>query len=168
MENQNFEKDRLVFLDQYKNLLRNKMYAGALALAEERLKRLPMDADAYVAVGEALIAMDLMDEARELVCTVEKKISAMTLVLTRMGKLYTEKGYDKDARFCYQKFMVLSPSFPNRQEPVRQKTAVESMPAVKKTIDSRDNAPSADHVISTLSKWMTNINRIKAHAANDK
>ncbi|MEN6509532.1 MAG: hypothetical protein ABFD63_12260 [Smithella sp.] len=168
MENQNFEKERLVFLEQYHNLFRNKIYPDALALAEERLKRVPGDADAYAAIGATLIAMDLMDEARELVLTVEKKISAMTLVLTRLGNLYAERGYEKDSQFCFQKFMALSPSFHGSQESIPKKKIQQSIQDTERKTAFRDNDPSSEYVIHTLSEWLKNIHRIKTHAAVNK
>lgn len=166
MENQNFEKERLVFLEQYHHLLRNKKYPDALALAEERLKKIPADADAYAAIGETLIALDLMDEARELVLTVEKKISDMTLVLIRLGNLYAEKGYEKDSQFCFQKFMALSPSLHRAQKAIPDAKIQQDIQETEEKTVVRDKDPSSEYVIRTLSGWLKNIQRIKAHAAD--
>lgn len=168
MENSNFDKERLVFLEQYQNLYHKKMYPDALALAEERLKKVPLDADAYAAIGATLIAMDLMDEARELVLTVEKKISAMTLVLTRLGNLYAEKGYEKDSQFCFQKFMALNPSFHGGREPIPNQKIHQDIPDTEIKTASPDNDPSSEYVIHTLSEWLKNIHRIKTHATANK
>lgn len=166
MENQNFKKERLVFLEQYHHLLRNKKYPDALALAEERLKKIPADADAYAAIGETLIALDLMDEARELVLTVEKKISDMTLVLTRLGNLYTEKGYEKDSQFCFQKFMALSPSLHCIQKAIPDaKIQLDIQETEEKTV-VLDKDLSSEYVIRTLSGWLKNIQRIRTHAVD--
>jgi tetratricopeptide (TPR) repeat protein len=167
MENQNFEKERLVFLEQYQTLIHNKKYPEALALAEERLKRIPADADAYAAIGETLIAMGLMDEARELVLMAEKKISDMILVLTRLGNLFAEKGYEKDSQFCFQKFIALIPTFRSGQEPgpmtiIRQDTREAER---KTAVGDEDSSP--EYAIRTLSEWLNNIQRIRTHAAVD-
>lgn len=167
MKNQYLEKDLLAFLDQCKYLLQNKMYADVLALAEERLKILPMDADAYAAIGEALIAMGLVDKARDLLRDVETNISAMSFVFARMGELYAEKGYEKDAQFCYQKFRALNPS-DNRQELAMQRAIIEDVKIIDNQTDQQHNIPSSDHLIKTLSGWLVNIHRIKTHAENDK
>jgi len=166
MENQNFEKERLVFLEQYHQLLYNKKYPDALALAEERLKKIPADADAYAAIGETLIALDLMDEARELVLTVEKKISDMTLVLIRLGNLYAEKGYEKDSQFCFQKFMALSPSFHHAQKAIPDVKIQQDIQETEEKTVARDKDLSSEYVIRTLSGWLKNIQRIKAHATD--
>ena len=168
MENPNSKKERLVFLEQYHHLHRNKMYSDALALAEERLKKVPSDADAYAAIGETLIAMDLMDEARDIVLTVEKKISAMTLVLTRLGNLYAEKGYEKDSQFCFQKFMALHPSFHGGQESIPKGKIRQDIQDIENKKIFRDNNPFSEYVIHTLSGWLKNIHRIKTDAAVNK
>jgi thioredoxin-like negative regulator of GroEL len=90
MENQNSEKDRLVFLDQFNTLCQKNMFPDALVLAQERLKVLPTDADAYVAVGEAQIAMAHLEEARRMLCDLENTVSALTGVFSRMGELYAK------------------------------------------------------------------------------
>ncbi|HNZ11345.1 MAG: hypothetical protein BWX99_01631 [Deltaproteobacteria bacterium ADurb.Bin151] len=168
MENQNFEKERLVFLEQYHQLLYNKKYPDALALAEERLKKIPADADAYAAIGETLIALDLMDEARELVLTVEKKISEMTLVLTRLGNLYAEKGYEKDSQFCFQKFMALNPSLHSTQESIPDAKILQGVQEAEGKTEDRDKDLSSEYAIRTLSGWLKNIQRIRTHAENDR
>ncbi|MDD4356552.1 MAG: tetratricopeptide repeat protein [Smithellaceae bacterium] len=168
MENQNFEKERLVFLEQYHNLFRNRMYPDALALAEERLKKLPSDVDAYAAIGETLIALDLMDEAREIVLTVEKKISAMTLVLTRLGNLFAQKGYEKDSQLCFQKFMVLRPSFHGIQESIPDAKIQQGIQETQSKTTARDKDSSSENVSHTLSEWLKNIRRIKTHATVKK
>lgn len=166
MENQNFEKERLVFLEQYHQLLYNKKYPDALALAEERLKKIPADADAYAAIGETLIELDLMDEARELVLTVEKKISDMTLVLTRLGNLYAEKGYEKDSQFCFQKFMALSPSLHSTRESIPDAKILQDIEGTEEKTADRGRDLSSEYAIRTLSGWLKNIQRIRTHAAD--
>lgn len=97
MDNQLFEKDLLAFLNQFDNLFQNKMYADALTLTEQRLQRLPMDADAYAAAGGVLMAMNRMDQVRNLLGDLEKTISALSRIHDRLGKLYTKKICERDA-----------------------------------------------------------------------
>jgi hypothetical protein len=79
MENQNFEKSCFVFLDQFKNLLQNNMFAEASALAEERLTSLSMDADAYVAVDKTLIVTELIQESLWTLRDLENEILALPM-----------------------------------------------------------------------------------------
>ena len=46
MESNNFEEDRMNFLDEAEKLLQQNMLPQALNLAEERLQSLPVDVDA--------------------------------------------------------------------------------------------------------------------------
>ncbi len=166
MENQNPEKSRLVFPEQFNGLFQKNMFPEALTLAEERLKDLPMDADAYVAAGRAQIAMALMEESRRMLHDLESKIFALTDVFARMGELYAEKGYPEDARLCYHKFIAFNPSSPKSRESARQKPVREEVNHVERKTDHRDHVPSSDYLIRTLSEWLANIHRIKTHAAN--
>jgi len=89
MDNPNVDKDRPAFLVQFNNLFQNKMYADALVLAEERLKRFPTDADAYAALGRTLIVMGHCDQVRILLCDLEKNIATLSMVHAWLEKLYT-------------------------------------------------------------------------------
>lgn len=97
MDNQPFEKDRLAFLNQFDNLFRNKMYAEALTLTEQRLERLPMDVDAYAAAGGVLMAMGRLEQVRNLIGDLEKTILALSRIHDRLEKLYAKKNCERDA-----------------------------------------------------------------------
>jgi len=168
MENQNFEKNRLVFLDQFNNLYQKNRFPDALALAQERLKVLPMDADAYVAVGEAQIAMAHLEESQQMLCELENRISALTYVFARMGELYAKKGYAKEAQLCYQQYLTFNPSAETSLGLTSQRTPFEELQKKENKINQEDDVPASDHLINTLSGWLTNIHRIKTHAANNQ
>jgi len=166
MDNQSFEKTRLVFLDQFHGLCRNNMYPDALALAQQRLKAWPMDADAYIAAGEAQVAMAHLAESQQMLCELEKKISALAGVFARMGEFYTKKGYAREAQLCYQQYQVYHPSAEKRQALTSQSTSFEEVQKNESNLDQQDHAASTDHLIHTLSGWLINIRRIKTHAAS--
>jgi protein involved in temperature-dependent protein secretion len=96
MDNPNVDKDRPAFLVQFNHLFQNKMYADALVLAEERLKRFPTDADAYAAVGRTLIVMGHHDQVRMLLGDLEKNIATLSMVHALLEKLYTGKSSEND------------------------------------------------------------------------
>lgn len=110
MRNNDFEKGRLNFLSEAEMLLEQNKLQEAFNLAEERLRSLPGDADAYVIAGHALIAMDRPDEARDILWEVGENISELSLVYERMGDIYRKKGFHKDAAVCYERFISLHPS----------------------------------------------------------
>ncbi len=81
MRNDIFEKDRLVFLDQCRTLLKNKMYADAIILAEERLKINHIDVDAYAMIGEAMAGMGFREQLYDLLADVEKNVRSFSGLL---------------------------------------------------------------------------------------
>ncbi|MEE9912170.1 MAG: hypothetical protein K4571_10660 [Deltaproteobacteria bacterium] len=159
MKNQDVEKDRYVFLDQYKILFQNKMHTDALSLAEDRLKVLPKDPDDLIATG-------LMDKARDLLCEVEMMISGMSLVLTRMGKMYTKKGYEKDALFCYQKLNAFQQTCAYNREVTPQRMSMAEARNRAMQPEQHDAIPLPDLLIKTLSGWLDEIQRIKTYVTH--
>lgn len=166
MENQNVENSRSVFLEQFDQFIRKQMFPEALALAQERLLKRPLDAEAYVATGRALIAMDRQEEAHRMLRELECNIAALTAVFARLGNLYADKGYEQDARYCYRKSAAFNSSSESSVSAVREKAIFQDMQNMDRYADRHDQSPVSKHLLNTLSGWLVNIQRIKTHAAS--
>jgi tetratricopeptide (TPR) repeat protein len=140
MDNNNAEKDRINFLNQAEDLLQRKMLSEALRLAEERLARLPLDIDARIIAGNVFIDMGRVDEARDVLRKVEEIISGLSLIYARMGDIYREKGFHRDAVICYQKYISLNPTSDEAEEVVRKITLLKQEEPLIPDMDSTDNA----------------------------
>ncbi|MBE3085820.1 MAG: tetratricopeptide repeat protein [Bacteroidetes bacterium] len=125
MESNNFEEARMNFLDEAEKLLQQNMLPQALNLAEERLRSLPVDVDAYVIAGNALIGMGRVNEARDILREVEEIISGLSLIYDRMGDIYRKKGFHQDAAICYEKFIALNPNAEKAREVIEKMALLE-------------------------------------------
>jgi tetratricopeptide (TPR) repeat protein len=139
MDNNNAEKDRMNFLDQAEDLLQHNMFSEALSLAEARLARLPLDVDARVIAGNVFIGMGRVDEVRDVLREVEKIISGLSLVYVRVGDIYREKGFYRDAVICYQKYISLNPTSDKAEEVVGKIALLEQEEPLIADMDSTDN-----------------------------
>jgi len=139
MENNDSEKDRVNFLSEAEILLQQNKLPEALSLAEERLKRLPLDFDARVIAGNAFIGMGRVDETRNILREVEIIISGLSLIYVRMGDIYGEKGFYRDAVICYQKYISLNPASDKAKEVVGKIALLEQEEPLITEIDSIDN-----------------------------
>ena len=109
MENNQLEEERLSFLQEIDDLLNRKMLTEALNAAEERISRLPFDAEARGVLNQILIEMGRIEESRVDLLALEKYLNTLSLVFLRAGNAYYEKGLKQDAISCYQKFNGLNP-----------------------------------------------------------
>lgn len=139
MDNNNAEKDRANFLSEAEILLQQNKLSEALILAEERLRRLPLDVDARVVAGNVFIGMGKVDEARDVLREVEGIISGLSLIYVRMGDIYGEKGFYRDAVICYQKYISLNPTSDKAKEVVGKIALLEQEEPLITEIDSIDN-----------------------------
>ena len=139
MDNNNAEKDRINFLDQAEDLLQHNKFSEALTLAEERLARLPLDVDARVIAGNVFIGMGRVDEARDVLREVEEIISGLSLIYVRMGDIYGEKGFYRDAVICYQKYISSNPTSDKAKEVVGKIALLEQEEPLITDMDSTDN-----------------------------
>ena len=139
MDNNNAEKDRMNFLDQAEDLLQHNMFSEALSLADARLARLPLDVDARVIASNVFIGMGRVDEARDVLREVEKIISGLSLVYVRVGDIYREKGFYRDAVICYQKYISWNPTSDKAEEVVGKIALLEQEEPLIADMDSTDN-----------------------------
>jgi tetratricopeptide (TPR) repeat protein len=123
MENNQFEEDRLIFVDQMESFLRQKMLPEALDMAEERLSRFTSDVDARAFINLVLIEMGRIEESRNVLSGLEKDIARLSFIYLRAADAYREKGLNQDAVLCCQKFLSLNPLSENSPE-VAEKIAL--------------------------------------------
>lgn len=123
MENNQFEADRLLFVNQMEMFLRQEMLPEALEVAEERLVRFPGDVDAGTFINLVLIALGRIEESRNILREWEKDIIEISFAYLRAADAYREKELNQDALLCYQKFCSLNPHACNFQE-ITEKIAV--------------------------------------------
>jgi tetratricopeptide (TPR) repeat protein len=152
MDNNNFEEDRLIFLDQVESFLQQNLLLQALGIAEERLKQFPADVDAHVIAGDVLVRMGRIDEARDIIREVEKIISGLSVVYARMGDIYQKNGFNRDASICYQKYIASNPTADQTQEITEQLFLFEQEgPPLADIEESGDaNLPQPDFYTITL------------------
>lgn len=123
MENNQFEEDRLIFVNELESFLRQKKLQEALSMAEERLSRLPLDVDARAFINLTLIEMGKIEESRDILLRLEKDFAKLAFVYLRAADAYQEKGLNQDAVLCYQKFLSLNPLSEHSRE-VAEKIAL--------------------------------------------
>jgi tetratricopeptide (TPR) repeat protein len=154
MENNDSEKDRVNFLSEAEILLQQNKLPEALSLAEERLKRLPLDVDARVIAGNVFIGMGRVDEARDVLREVGEIISGLSLIYVRMGDIYGEKGFYRDAVICYQKYISLNPTSEKTKEVVGKIALLEQEEPLITDMDSTDNenTPKPEFYTVTLAE----------------
>ena len=109
MENNQFEEDRLIFVNQLESLLQQKKLQEALSMAEERLSRLPLDLDARAFIHLTLIEMGRIEESRDILQRLDKDFVKLSFVYLRAADAYREKGLNQDTVLCYQRFLSLNP-----------------------------------------------------------
>lgn len=109
MENNQFEEDRLLFVNQMESVLHQKMMPEALKMAEERLSMHPLDIDARAFLNFVLIEMGRIEESRDILHGLEKDIIRLSFIYLRAADAYREKELNHDAILCYQKFLSLNP-----------------------------------------------------------
>ncbi len=139
MENNESEKDRVNFLSAAEILLQQNKLSEALTLAEERLARLPLDVDARVITGNVFIGMGRLDEARDVLREVEEIISGLSLIYVRMGDIYAEKGFYRDAVIYYQKYISSNPTSDKVKEVAGKIALLEQEEPLITDMDSADD-----------------------------
>ena len=152
MENNQFEKDRLLFVNQMESFLHEKMLPEAMSKAEERLSRIPLDVDARAFINLTLIAMERIEESRDILQGLEKDFSKLAFVYLRAADAYREKELNADAVLCYQKFLFLNPLSAYSRE-VAEKIALlkEENPLADEVDESGDaDMPNPEFYTITL------------------
>jgi len=116
MEKNELAPDKNIFVDRMNDLLSRGEFSEALKSAENRRLELPYDTDAYLFIHKALVKMERVDEARDVLCQLEKSISFLSLVFLQAAETYSEQDLNDDASSCYQKFLSLNPHYKHSAE----------------------------------------------------
>jgi tetratricopeptide (TPR) repeat protein len=104
-----------LFLPRVEALLEQRMFDAAKELAEERLRRLPSDVDARIAMCKVWTRMGRLEQVEEILRDVENHITDWSRVYDAMGDICRESGLQKEAVRFYRRFLVLHPQGPTHQ-----------------------------------------------------
>jgi tetratricopeptide (TPR) repeat protein len=140
MENNQFEEDRLVFINQMETFMHQKMLPEALSLAEERLKILPVDLDARTFISLVLIKMGRIEESRDILHGLEKDITGLSFGYLHAADACREKGLNQDAVFCYQKFLSLNPLAEESREAAEKLALLQKEEHFPNEVDESESA----------------------------
>ncbi|MGV8058311.1 MAG: tetratricopeptide repeat protein [Smithellaceae bacterium] len=140
MENNQFEEDRLFFINQMETLLSHEMLPEALGVAEERLARLSFDIDARVFINKVLIEMGRIEESRNILRRLDEDLNRLSFVYLRAADVYREKGLKQDAVSCYQKFLSLNPLFERSREVAGKIALLQGEEHKASEVDESDSA----------------------------
>jgi tetratricopeptide (TPR) repeat protein len=109
MERNKFEEERLDFVNRIENFLQQKALPEAERLAEERLTLFPDDPDALCFTNLILIERGRIEDSRAVFRRLENNVLRISSIYLRAADTYRAKGLDRDAVFCYRKFISLNP-----------------------------------------------------------
>jgi tetratricopeptide (TPR) repeat protein len=151
MKKNTSEKNHRNFLNEAETLLEQNKFPDALTLAQERLRLMPADADAYVIAASALIGMGRSDEARDVLKDVGMIISEFSFFYDRVGDAYRKSGFHQDAAFCYEKFLSLHPGAEDARMVIEKMTLLDQEDHPVNEIDVIDeNIPESELFTVTL------------------
>lgn len=111
-----FEEEKKNFIDQVESFLQQNLLSQALSIAEERLRKFPLDIEANSIAGEVLIRMGRMEESRNILGKIEELISSLSVVYEHMADIYQKNGFIGDAVICYRKYIILNPTADHAKE----------------------------------------------------
>jgi len=114
-----------------------------LDLAQDRLKKIPDDLDARIAICRVWLQQGRIDESRDMLGEIEDILSGLSRLYVCMGDLYTKKGLEKEAEMFYRKFTALNPASPL---PLAGEVRLKNMGDAEANDDERgeDDGESAD------------------------
>lgn len=92
-------------------------YQTVLDLAQDRLKEIPDDLDARIAICRVWLQQGRIDEARAMLGEMEDILSGLSQLYSCMGDLYTKKGLADEAELFYRKYAALNPALPPALDP---------------------------------------------------
>ncbi|MEN6620771.1 MAG: hypothetical protein ABFD50_04355 [Smithella sp.] len=104
-------------------LIEQENLSEALTLAKDRLLKRPFDIDARAFINLINIKINNIEESHIFLHELEKKIIRLSLIYLQAADAYHEKGLNRDAVLCYQKFLSLNPCAEESKE-IFQKIAL--------------------------------------------
>ena len=104
-------REREAFLEAVE-ALSGRDDGDVLALAEVRLRRLPGDPDARIAICRVRTRQGRLAEAREMLAGLEETLASLSPVYACLGDIHRREGRREEAESCYRKFLLLNPESP--------------------------------------------------------
>jgi tetratricopeptide (TPR) repeat protein len=105
-------REREAFREATEALIGRGDERDALALAEVRLRRVPGDPDARIAICRVRIRQGRLAEARETLAGMEETLVRLSPVYACLGDMHRREGCREEAESCYRKFLLLNPESP--------------------------------------------------------
>lgn len=212
-------QERKSFLIQAEAYLDRNELQAALGLAEARLKRIPGDLDARIAICRVWLLQGRLDESRDMLNEMEEILASLSQIYACMGDICMKKGMNDSAETFYRKFIFLNPGVPLSRDITERLNGIEERHAtnaegdvqiptdfqtvtlaelyvrqghfrlaeevlekiigqdpqnekaagllqeVRERLLKGASAHSCAGVIAELSRWLDNIDRLRAHAA---
>ena len=154
MKNNTGDKHNSNFLYEAEKLLEQNKLQEAFHLAGERLRSFPADADAHVVAASALLGMERVDEAHDVLREVGEMISGLASVYDRLGDIYRKKGFHQDAAVCYEKFISLHPAAEDARKVIEKMILLEQEdhPVTEDRIIYNENIPAPELYTVTLAE----------------
>jgi tetratricopeptide (TPR) repeat protein len=119
-------QERNAFLKEVETFLNQGDDETALALAELRLKRMPGDMDARIAICRVRIRQEKLDEAKAMLQEMEGTLAGLSQIYVSMGDGCLKEGMQESAQTFYRKFISLNPDSPMSREISERLTAIEA------------------------------------------
>jgi tetratricopeptide (TPR) repeat protein len=119
---------REAFQEEVEAFLNQGDDATALALAELRLKRMPGDMDARIAICRVWIRQGKLEEATAILREMEGTLANLSRIYASMGDVCLKEGLQQSAVTYYRKFISLNPDSPQTREIVERLAAIEMSP----------------------------------------
>ncbi len=132
--------ERKAFLEEVEAFLSQGDDQTALALAELRLKRLPGDMDARIAICRIRIRQGQLEEAKGMLQEMEGTLAGLSQIYASMGDVCLKEGMQESARTFYRKFISLNPDSPMARE-ISEK--IEAIRAQQATDEEREGEDAA-------------------------
>lgn len=101
-------QERKSFLAQTEAFLDRHELSAVLDLAEVRLKRIPGDLDARIAICRVWLIQGRLEEAREMLNEMEEILASLSQIYACMGDICMKKGMRESSEDFYRKFKLLN------------------------------------------------------------
>jgi tetratricopeptide (TPR) repeat protein len=119
-------QERTAFLEEMERLLNQGDDETAVALAELRLKRMPGDMDARIAICRVRIRQGRLDEAKAMLQEMDGTLASLSQIYASMGDVCLKEGLEQSAAIYYRKFVSLNPDSPLAREIAERLAAIEA------------------------------------------
>jgi thioredoxin-like negative regulator of GroEL len=120
-------QERSAFLEEMEAFLKQGDDETALALAELRLKRMPGDMDARIAICRVRIRQGRLEEAKGMLQEMEGTLASLSQIYASMGDVCLKEGMQESAQTFYRKFISLNPDSPLAREISERLAAIEAL-----------------------------------------